>query len=145
MTRAEIAAVIPHAGAMCLLDEVLSWDAGGIRCLSRTYRDPANPMRVAGTLRAICGAEYAAQAMAVHGGLTGGVASRPRAGYIASLRDVECAARLLDEFDGDLLVDADRLMGEASHVIYGFEVRVGGTRVLAGRAAVVLDSDAADG
>src|SRR5579864_237546 len=143
MTRAEIAAMIPHAGTMCLLDEVLSWDAVGIRCLSRTHREASNPMRAAGALRAICGVEYAAQAMAVHGGLTGGVASRPRAGYMASLRDVECAATLLDEFGGDLLVNAERLMGEASHVIYGFEVCVGGKKVLAGRAAVVLDAGAA--
>jgi predicted hotdog family 3-hydroxylacyl-ACP dehydratase len=145
MTRAEIAAVIPHGGAMCLLDEVLSWDDARIRCLSRTHREPGNPMRIAGELRAVCGIEYAAQAMAVHGGLTGGVVSRPRAGYMASLRDVECTAVLLDEFEGDLLVDAERLMGEASRVIYGFEVRVGATRVLSGRAAVVLDAGAAGG
>jgi predicted hotdog family 3-hydroxylacyl-ACP dehydratase len=142
MTRAEIAAVIPHGGAMCLLDEVLSWDAARIRCLSRTHREAGNPMRVAGALRAICGVEYAAQAMALHGGLTGGIASRPRVGYMASLRDVECTPGLLDEFEGDLLVDAERLMGDGRHVIYGFEVHVGERIVLAGRAAVVLDAGA---
>ena len=35
LTKAEIAALIPHAGAMCLLDRVVHWDAEKIRCTSR--------------------------------------------------------------------------------------------------------------
>ena len=32
---------IPHKGRMCLLDEVLHWDATQIRCRSNTHRDAA--------------------------------------------------------------------------------------------------------
>src|SRR2546430_8967757 len=60
---------IPHKGRMCLLDEVLSWDAARIRCRSATHRSPDNPLRLHGRLGAACGIEYAAQAMAVHGAL----------------------------------------------------------------------------
>jgi len=60
---------IPHAGRMCLLDEVLAWDANRIVCRSSTHRHVDNPLRVNGTLGAACGIEYAAQAMAVHGAL----------------------------------------------------------------------------
>ena len=35
MNRAWIEAHIPHHGRMCLLDEVLAWDAHHIRCRSR--------------------------------------------------------------------------------------------------------------
>jgi predicted hotdog family 3-hydroxylacyl-ACP dehydratase len=135
--------MIPHAGAMHLLDGVLSWDADRIRCLSRTHHDRQNPLRMDGQLSALCGIEYAAQAMAIHGVLAGNVGSRPRTGYLASLREVSCRGTRLDDLEGDLIVEAKRLMGEESHVIYSFEVGVGDIEVLRGRAAVVLEASRA--
>src|SRR5437016_5096010 len=96
ITRAEIASMIPHAGAMCLLDGVIAWDSTKIRCTSRTHLSEDNPMRARGQLSAVCGVEYAAQAMAVHGGLTVVAGKRPKAGYLASLRDIVCHQRRLD-------------------------------------------------
>lgn len=140
LSKAQIAAMIPHAGRMCLLDNVLAWDSTTIRCSSRSHRDPAHPMRVAGELSALCGIEYAAQAMAVHGGLAGTIPGRPSAGYLASLRDVACLQNHLDGPDGDLIVEAERLMGDESRVIYRFRLWVGETEMLNGRATVVLDA-----
>lgn len=137
--KAEIARLIPHAGAMCLLDEVLSWDAAAIRCVSRTHRDRDNPLRSRGELPALCGIEYAAQAMAVHGGLAGMVAAKPRAGYLVGVRDVVCRQPRLDSLDGDLVVEAEKLVGDARGVMYRFCLSVGDTEVLSGRATVVLD------
>ncbi len=94
-----------------------------------------------GQLSALCGIEYAAQAMAIHGALAGNVGSRPRLGYLASLREVSCRRARLDDLEGDLIVAAERLMGEESRVIYRFEVGVGDVEVLRGRAAVILDPD----
>ena len=136
--------MIPHAGAMHLLDGVLSWDADRIRCLSRSHRDRKNPLRMDGRLSALCAIEYAAQAMAVHGVLAGNVGGRPRMGYLASLREVSCSRATLDDLEGDLIVAAERLMGEESHVIYSFEVSVGDIEVLRGRAAVVLEAGRAE-
>ena len=133
--------MIPHAGAMHLLDGVLSWDADRIRCSSRSHRDRKNPLRTDGQLSALCGIEYAAQAMAIHGALAGNVGSRPRTGYLVSLRDVSCSRTTLDDLEGDLIVEAERLMGAGSHVIYTFEVGAGDIEVLSGRAAVILDPD----
>jgi predicted hotdog family 3-hydroxylacyl-ACP dehydratase len=140
ISREAIAGMIPHAGAMHLLDGVVSWDPDRIRCLSRSHRDRQNPLRTDGRLSALCGIEYAAQAMAVHGVLAGNVGSRPRMGYLASLREVSCSRNTLDDLEGDLIVAAERLMGEESHVIYSFEVGVGDIQVLRGRAAVVLEA-----
>src|SRR5262250_1492609 len=72
---------IPHKGRMCLLDEVLSWDAARIRCRSGSHRAADNPLRAHGRLGAACGIEYAAQAMAVHGALV--AASDPLASTMA--------------------------------------------------------------
>ena len=141
MTKADIARLIPHAGAMCLLDGVVRWDSAQIRCVSRTHRDLENPLRAGGQVPAVCGIEYAAQAMAVHGGLAAIPRSKPKAGYLVSLRDVICRKSRLDNLEGDLIVDAEQLMGDQSRVIYQFPLRVGEVEVLSGRATVVLDSD----
>jgi predicted hotdog family 3-hydroxylacyl-ACP dehydratase len=139
VTRAEIAALIPHAGTMCLLDGVVSWDENRIRCVSRSHLDTGNPLRAGGRLPAVCGIEYAAQAMAVHGGLAGKIRGRPLAGFLASVRDVTCRRDRLDDLDGSLFVEAVRALGDEAHVIYEFRLWVGEMEVLSGRAAVVLD------
>ncbi|MGO8914986.1 MAG: hypothetical protein ACLQJR_03670 [Stellaceae bacterium] len=137
--RDEIAALIPHAGAMCLLDSVLYWDDVSIRCLSLRHRAEDNPLRRAGRLAAICGIEFAAQAMAVHGRLAGGIERAPRAGYLASLRDVTCRQERLDLLAGELVIDVRRLMGDEQRAIYHFALACDGLELLSARAAVVLD------
>lgn len=143
MTRGALTDLIPHAGTMCLLDGVLSWDRNRIRCIARSHRDPYNPLRHAGRLAALCGVEYASQAMAVHGGLTGG-GTRPAAGYLASLRDLACRVERLDDLVDDLIIEAENLTGEGSRVIYAFSVTAAGRELLNGRAAVVIDAGIAD-
>ena len=137
---AQIAELIPHSGAMCLLEGVVQWDASRILCMSRSHRAADNPLRAEGRLPALCGVEYAMQAMAVHGGLVGKTAGRPRAGYLASLREVECRGERLDDLAGDLLVEAEMLAGDGARVTYRFSLRVGDAELLHGRALVVLDA-----
>ncbi len=137
--RDGIAAMIPHAGAMCLLDGVLDWDDASIRCISGRHRAPDNPMRGPHGLGGLCGIEFAAQAMAVHGRLAAAAGARPRAGYLASLRDVRCRQPRLDLLDGDLVIAAERLMGDGQQAIYRFSLECSGAEVLSGRATVVLD------
>jgi predicted hotdog family 3-hydroxylacyl-ACP dehydratase len=140
LSRTEIARLIPHSGPMCLLDGVVQWDASRIQCISRGQRAADNPLRSGDRLPGLCGIEYAMQAMAVHGGLTGKVDGRPRAGYLASLRNLQCRAARLDDLAGDLLIEAELVAGESSHVSYRFSLRVGGVEVLSGQALVVLDA-----
>jgi predicted hotdog family 3-hydroxylacyl-ACP dehydratase len=137
--RTEIATMIPHAGTMCLLDGVLNWDQASIRCVSGRHRAEDNPLRRAGRLNAICGIEFAAQAMALHGRLAGGVGRRSQAGYLASVRDVKCWQGRLDLLEPDLVIAAELLMGDEQRVIYQFALDCAGTAVLSGRAAVVLE------
>ncbi len=138
LTRHQIEALIPHAGAMSLLDRVDAWDDQMIRCRAISHRDTANPLSVAGTLGAACAVEYAAQAMAVHGGLTGVDGGAPKLGYLATVRSLVCHVRRLDDLPDDLLIEANRLTGEDSRVLYQFSVSSAGRLVVEGRAAVVL-------
>ena len=145
MTRADIAGLIPHAGPMCLLDGVVHWDGDRIRCVSGSHRDVDNPLRSGGQLPALCGIEYASQAIAVHGGLARQRGEKPRAGYLASVRDVACHRERMDELDGSLFVEASRVLGDEDRVIYEFRLWVGAVEILSGRAAVVLDAGGAGG
>jgi predicted hotdog family 3-hydroxylacyl-ACP dehydratase len=140
--KAEIAAMIPHAGRMCLLDAVERWSDAAIRCISRSHRDADNPLRADAELPALCGIEYAAQAMAVHGRLSAAVTERPRAGYVVSVSDVVCRARRLDELDDDLVIEAERLAGDGARVLYRFALSAGEREILHGKAAVLLDAGA---
>jgi predicted hotdog family 3-hydroxylacyl-ACP dehydratase len=139
--KAAIAKAIPHAGNMCLLDGVLECDKQRIRCISQSHRDSGNPMRSGNQLSALCGVEYAAQAMAVHGVMGGQLDSTPRAGFLVSLRDVKCSTMRLDTLQDDLVIDAEKLMGDEARVIYQFVLSAGKDEILSGRATVVLDAD----
>jgi predicted hotdog family 3-hydroxylacyl-ACP dehydratase len=137
--RDAIARLVPHGGAMCLLDRALSWDAESIACEADGHRDPGNPLRRNGRLSAICGVEYALQAMALHGALLAGGAAAQPAGYLSSLRDVSLGgAERLDAVAGPLGVRARALAAEAGGFIYRFEVEGGGRTLLMGQAAIIL-------
>jgi predicted hotdog family 3-hydroxylacyl-ACP dehydratase len=142
---------IPHKGRMCLLDEVLAWDAARIRCRSSTHRAADNPLRAHGRLGAACGIEYAAQAMAVHGALI--AASAPLAstvssqvrrsigaavGYLASVRNVALHVSRLDDLEEELVAAAERVTGDARTVLYEFSVSSAGQLLLSGRASIVV-------
>jgi predicted hotdog family 3-hydroxylacyl-ACP dehydratase len=139
LSKRQIEALIPHSGAMSLLDRVDAWDDQSIRCHASSHRDPANPLRSDGTLGSACAVEYAAQAIAVHGGLTGAGGAAPRLGYLATVRSLVCHVPRLDDLSDDLLITADRLAGEDGRVLYQFSVICAGRVVAEGRAAVVLD------
>ena len=127
---------------MCLLDAVREWSAERIRCAPPGHRPADNPLRNEGRLGAACGIEYAAQAMAVHGALTAGEGKPPRQGYLASVRGVELNVDRLDDIEGPLDIEAERLAGDDENILYRFEVRADGRVLLAGRAAVILNVEA---
>lgn len=142
--RAWIAGHIPHSGAMCLLDEVVAWSDEKICCIARSHLDPHNPLRSNGRLAAVCGVEYAAQAMAVHGAVLGAAKRRPRVGFLASLRNVEMQVERLDTLDELLTVEAERVGGDANNILYRFALRCGDQPVISGRAVVILDASVAE-
>ena len=141
LDRAGIAARIPHSGSMCLLDRLESWTADAIHCTATSHVDPHNPLRTAGGLMAPNAIEYAAQAMALHGGLLATEGDPPSAGFLASARNVRLTVAQLDGIAGALQVRAQRLSGDARQVLYEFSVTdANGTLLAEGRAVVVLNT-----
>ncbi|KAB2924225.1 MAG: 3-hydroxylacyl-ACP dehydratase [Dechloromonas sp.] len=137
-----IAARIPHQGSMCLLEAVVACSPSAIDCVAVSHRDPANPLRAEGRLGAANGIEYAAQAMAVHGALLAGQTDAPRQGYLTSVRSVSLHVDRLDNLPQALDIHAERLSGDANHILYQFSLSHAGQLLLDGRATVVLDADA---
>ena len=143
LPKSDWSALIPHSGAMCLLDEVVAWDAESLHARTRSHARADNPLRSDGRLRALHLAEYGAQAMAVHGGLRAraqGAVAAP--GYLVSLRDVELAVARIDDIGDALDVHAQRLLAGDGHWQYAFRVEHAGRVLAQGRAAVIASSPA---
>lgn len=146
MNKSEICARIPHGGAMCLLERVETWDPQGIVCTASSHRDVDNPLRSHGRLHAVCGLEYAAQAMAVHGSLLhdaqsgnlGNVKNKPKIGFLASARELQLHVERLDTIKDALHIKTQRLNHIEGISVYGFEVAAGGRVLLSGRSAVKI-------
>ena len=125
-----------------MLDQVVAWDTERITCTASSHRNHANPLRARDILSSICGIEYAAQAMAVHGALLADLHSdhAPKAGYLTSVREVELFVPQLDDLAGDLEIVAERVAGDINNVLYRFSVRHAEQILLSGRASVRLDA-----
>lgn len=149
LDHAGIARLVPHSGAMCWLNTLLSWSPDDITCSAINQGQADHPLRTVHGLLAHCGLEYAAQAMALHGGLRAGGLDPQRqaqaqaevsAGYLASARSVRCHVARLDDIAGALLIQAQRVAGDAQQALYQFTVSDESARLLVeGRAAVVLN------
>lgn len=139
LSKADFASLIPHAGEMCLLDEVVEWDAARLHARSASHRRADNPLRADGVLHAVNLCEYAAQAMALHGALctrnAGGVA---RPGLLVALRDVRLQVERIDDLPGRLQVHVECLLTLADSLQYAFRVEHRGALLAEGRAAVML-------
>lgn len=136
LDHAAIARRIPHAGSMCLLQEIPAWNKAMIQARATSHREIDHPLRSAGGLGITAGIEYAAQAMAVHGSLLSD--GLPRAGRLASARAVRCHVRWLDREPAALDITARRISGDDAGMVYDFEIRAAGKLLMNGRASVAL-------
>lgn len=141
----DIRALVPHAGTMCLLDEVVDWNAERATVVTRTHRAPGNPLRRRDGLSAICLCEYGAQAMAVHGALVARASENVLApGLLVSLREVELFVASADALPGELCVEVERL-GGAGGLQYRFFISHAGAVIARGRAAIIESRDPTPG
>ena len=139
LDHAEIAALIPHAGNMCLLDSMQRVSQTDIVCSALSHKSPDNPLRSHGRLGAAVAVEYAAQAMALHGSiLNADLGVPPKGGRLINVRQLILHCTRFDELASPLTVHATRLMGDAANVIYSFEVSAADEMIATGRAGVML-------
>jgi predicted hotdog family 3-hydroxylacyl-ACP dehydratase len=139
---AEIAAMIPHAGRMSLIERALDWTPSHILCSTTTHRTSDNPLARDGALPVLAGLEYAAQAMALHGRLSRSADGPVRGGVIASVRDLAWSVERLDDIPEALRIEVEKFAGDGTTMLYAFRVTAGTRALISGRATVVLGAEA---
>jgi predicted hotdog family 3-hydroxylacyl-ACP dehydratase len=137
----KVATLVPHAGAMCLLERIDDADGDSIICRAVSHMSPNNPLRLNGRLAALHLAEYGAQAMAAHGGWLQQreqVQAAPRAGVLVAIRDLALEVDRLDNLAGELLLYARRLVSTGAGQIYEFRAEAEGRVLGRGRVQVLF-------
>ena len=131
--------LIPHAGAMRLLDAVLAWNASTIHATGERHVLSGHPLRDDVVLHAVHLAEYGAQAAAVHGALLAASRgeARMRPGRLVSLRDVQLAVEYVDLSLGRLDVHVECLSADERGAQYAFKVEQCARLLASGRTAVM--------
>ena len=139
LNRQDIAALIPHSGAMSLLNQVLQWDKDHIICLANNHWAKDNPLRSNNILSSVCGIEYAAQAMAVHGILSEPEPTeKPSSGFLVSVRKLELSVSRLDDIEPDMIINAKLLMMDKETFIYRFRISADNRDLLSGQATIFI-------
>lgn len=83
-----VAELVPHSGAMVLLDRLVEAGADRVRCAVRIR--PDSTFCTDGAVPAIVAMEYMAQAVAVYAGMRGRAHGEPpRVGYILGTRELK--------------------------------------------------------
>lgn len=133
--------LIPHKGAMALVERVLSFDPDTICAQSDNHRDPAHPLRRDGRLHAVHLCEYGAQAMAVHGALLSQtLGSKASPGLLVTLRDVQLHVDYIEQLPAALTIHAARESADAGAWLYRFRVLHEVAELASGQAMVVLET-----
>lgn len=139
MTGRPIETLLPHAGQMLLVEQVISYDSSRIVCSTHTHRAPDHPMAVDGLLASACGLEYGAQTIAIHGALTASHAAKPRMGYLVAVHDLAWTVPRLDTVEHSLIIEAERQFASDTMVSYSFTIHAQAQLIMSGRANIVLN------
>ena len=147
LDKSEIEMLLPHQGAMFLLERVTRFDRNEIECIASNHRDPNNPLRHFDCLPAHVAIEYAAQAAGVHGGLLNRKL-RPDApaltGYLAVVSNLHWQVERLDDLPGDLEIHARRTAIAPGGVAYHVEMTHHGRSIVSGDLIIALETDGRD-
>lgn len=136
--KARIRGLVPHAGSMCLLDEVRHWDKTSIDCIAHSHRDAQHPLRRDGALAAVHLVEYCAQAMALHRGLVSeSEGERAPRGWLVAARDFRLLVERLDTLAGPLTIRARELLYFDGGTQYDITAEAEGRAIGGGRISVV--------
>jgi predicted hotdog family 3-hydroxylacyl-ACP dehydratase len=120
---------------MCLLDELLAWDARSLVCTARSHLAPDNPLRRDGRLAAIHAVEYAGQASALHSALVAKDGA-PVWALLGALNDLTLERAYLDDLPAPLVISVSQELVMGHCASYRFSLDCAGLAVARGRLTV---------
>ncbi len=145
LSHSDIAQRIPHAGNMCLLSRIVSWDERSITAVAINHRDTTHPLRSDGKLSPVVLVEYAAQAMAVHGSLAHEhsrgdtqLSAHAPEGRLVSVRQLDLHTHDLSTHPSDLIIRCELLLGDTKSSMFAFTAHADQLLLGQGRASVML-------
>lgn len=135
LSRKAIEERLPHAGSMCLLDEITAVNKQTLTACAISHQDKLNPLMLDGKIATINGVEYAAQAMAVHGSF---LSEKTQSGYIATVRNIELFTPYLPQNNLPLIINVEQLMSDKNGFTYQFQIQCKQQNIISGKITIFL-------
>lgn len=138
--------LIPHAGDMCLWEQVLACSDTTITCSTTTHLKDNHPLHANGTLSHINLVEYGAQAIAIHGGLLAlnqnllnqnHEQAPAKVGYIASIKKIQFFQQDFTA-EPDIFVLAELVTSDENARLYQFEIQTAEKSTLCSGQVLVM-------
>ncbi|MHA1539397.1 MAG: hypothetical protein ACTSXQ_02860 [Alphaproteobacteria bacterium] len=136
LNKEKLRHLIPHDGTMLLIDKVLSFDAENLVACTQTHLDLKNPLLKEGRLRAVCGIEYGAQAIALHRSLAD--KKEQKEGYLISVRGIKLYVEEINNVEKDLQITVKSVLKGSDNSIYHFAIRTENQLLIEGNATVLI-------
>ncbi len=136
MTKSDIAALIPHGDAMCVVDRVLNWDDKTLVAETEAHLQPEHPLYETHGSSVLL-VEYAAQAAAVHAALNHAGLGAQRPAYLGAMKNIKMHVPKLSEDLGVLTMNVTCVLSDNNGAIYELNVVAGQHHVIEGRLVLV--------
>jgi len=147
LEKNQIEGLLPHQGAMFLVDRVTTYDRDKITCMTRSHLSPTNPLRHENTLPAHAAIEYAAQAAGIHGGLLNRDLfpdAPAQMGYLAVISNAEWTVERLDDLSEELVIHALRSAVTPGGRAYRVRIEHAGQVIMTGDLVIALETGGRD-
>ena len=147
LEKHQIEGLLPHQGAMFLLERVTDYDRDKITCMTRSHLNPDNPLRHQERLPAHVAIEYAAQAAGIHGGLLNRELfpeAPAQMGYLAVISNAQWTVERLDTLSGELVIHALRTAVTPGGRAYRVRIEHADQIIMTGDLVIALDTGGRD-
>ncbi len=138
--RQQIAGLIPHGEAMCLLDQVTDWDEHHLNATTASHCRADNPLIENGQMGTVALVEYGAQAAAVHAALQQSGFGAARPAYLGAIKKLRLFVPYVDTGAAELQIQAQCIFSDNNGAIYDIRACAEGNDLIVGRIVLVLPS-----
>lgn len=138
--RQQIAQLIPHGEAMCLLDQITDWDKHNLNATTTSHRRADNPLIENGRMNTVALVEYGAQAAAVHAALQQSGLGEARPAYLGAIKKLHLLTPFVDVNVTELQIQAQCIFSDNNGAIYDIKANAHGTNLMAGRLVLIQPS-----
>lgn len=138
--RQQIAQLIPHGEAMCLLDQITDWDEHQLKATTASHCRKDNPLIENGRMDTVALVEYGAQAAAVHAALQQSGLSATRPAYLGAIKKLRLFTQYVDVSVAELQIQAQCIFNDSNGAIYDIWTCAEGDDLMTGRIVLIQPS-----